>query len=327
MNSKPDNPKKILVIKNDHIGDLIFHSGIFRELKKAYPQAKITAIASKVNKPLIEKNKNIDKILIVPFGKRFFKEFYKYPFILKKIRKEKFDMGLDLREHLINTFFLLYLGNVKYKLGFYKGFFSKLLLNYSEVKEITKNEGENMLNLLNNGLGLNATNKWPEIIVTDDDIKEADDFIKKNKLKKFICIVPDSTTPVRQWPLEEFDKVIKSLKKDYPKYQIVLSGVDELKMNWLIERNPELIKLGKVNIRMIYPLFQKSALIISLDTGTAHIAWAGKSKLIVLLLKASVPERKNVEALGKNSRTILEGDKKIKAEEVMRVVKSVLKKK
>lgn len=327
MNRKLSDPKKILVIKNDHIGDLVFYSGIFRELKKKYPQAKITAIVSKVNKPIIEKNKNVDKIIIMPHGKKFLKNFYKYPFILNKIRREKFDIGFELRGDFLNTFFLLYLGNVKYKIGFYTKFLARFFSEHFEERKISNHETENMLNLLNNGLGLNVENNWPEIAVDSKDIKEAEEFIKKHKLKKFVCIVPDSTTPLRQWPLKEFDKVIKYLKKNYPKYQVVLSGIDEKKMNWLIRKNPNIVKLGKVNIRMIYPLLKKSSLTISLDTGTSHIAWVGKTRLIVIRLKASLPEQKNSEALGKNSKTISEINEKIKAEKVIEVIKGFLRKK
>jgi heptosyltransferase II len=319
-------PKKILIIKNDHIGDMIFYSGIFRELKKQYPKSEITVIASKVNLPIIEKNKNIDKILIIPHGKKFLKKFHKYPLILNQIRKERFDLGLDLRGDFINTFFLLYLGNVKYKMGFYTKFLSRFLLEYSLKRKNENHEIEHMSEILNKGLGLNLENNWPEITIDSEDSKGAEEFIKKNKLKKFICVVPDSSTDVRQWPLEEFDKVIKYLKKDYPEYKVVLSGIDEKKMGWLIKRNPWLIKLGKVNIRMLYPFLKKSSLTISLDTGTTHIAWVGKTKLIVIFLRASVPTYKNTKPLGKNSYFILEKNKKIKAKMVIKMIKNILKK-
>ncbi|MDD5192591.1 MAG: glycosyltransferase family 9 protein [Candidatus Nanoarchaeia archaeon] len=327
MDPKLINPKKILVIKNDHIGDLIFYSGVFRELKREYPKTRITVIASKANKPIIEKNKDIDEIIIMPHGKKFLKSFYKYPFILNKIRREKFDIGFDLRGDFLNTFFLLYMGNVKYKIGFYTKFPSRFLLEHSEKRGLNNHEIDNMLKILNNGLGLNVKNNWPEIAIDSKDIKEAEDFIKKNRLKKFICIAFDSNTPARQWALEEFDRVIKYLKKDYPEYQIVLCGIDEEKMNWLTKRNKNMIKLGKVNIRMIYPLLKRSSLTISLDNGISHIVWVGKTKLIVIQLKESIIDHKNTEPLGKNSRTILETNEKVKAEKVIETVKSFLKKK
>lgn len=327
MNSKITNPKKILVIKNDHIGDMIFYSGIFRELKKKYPNAKITAVVSRSNKPIIERNKNVDDIIVMPHGKKFLRNFNKYPSVLSKIRKERFDIGIDIRGDFLNTFFLLYLGNVKYKIGFYDGLFTRFLSGYFESKDINNHETMNMLKILNNGLGINAENNWPDIAVDSNDIKEAEDFIKQNKLRKFICIVPDSGTPSRQWPLEEFDKVIKYIKENYPCYKIVLSGVDEEKMGWLMERNPGMIKLGKVNIRMIYPFLKKSSLTISLDTGTAHIAWAGRTNLITILMKASIPEKKNTAPLNKNSRIVLESEEKIKAEKVIEAVDFFLRKK
>ena len=58
------NPKKILVIRNDHIGDLILSSCVFRELRIAFPKERICVVASNSNNAIIEKNEQIDEIFI-----------------------------------------------------------------------------------------------------------------------------------------------------------------------------------------------------------------------------------------------------------------------
>jgi len=51
---------KILIIQNDNIGEVVLSTAVFREIKKNIPGCKITLIASKTNRSIIEKNKNID---------------------------------------------------------------------------------------------------------------------------------------------------------------------------------------------------------------------------------------------------------------------------
>ncbi|KKQ18439.1 MAG: hypothetical protein US31_C0004G0001, partial [Berkelbacteria bacterium GW2011_GWA1_36_9] len=96
-NKYPKNPKKILVIRNDRIGDMANSTNVFPALKENFPNAKITAIASKANRALIEKNKKIDKIITLDFAPRTFKDIINFLKTSLKIRKEKFDIGIDLR--------------------------------------------------------------------------------------------------------------------------------------------------------------------------------------------------------------------------------------
>jgi ADP-heptose:LPS heptosyltransferase len=318
--------KKILIIRNDHIGDMIQASCVFREIKKRYPKVKITVVASNTNRQIIEKNKNIDEIILMPHGKKFFKNFRDYPKVLKKIKKEKFDKVLDLRGDVVNSFFLMFLTGIKSRAGFYRNPFIKIMNTYSQKRNDNITEVENMLNIANKVLDLKSTNFWPEIAIDNEEVKQANDFIKKNKLKKFICIVPDSAHPLRQWPLKKFDTLIKQIRKNYPKYKIVLVGIDEGKINYLRNRNENLIWLGKCNLRMLLPFFKKSDLIITLDTGPMIFGWVSETKLILLTLKASIAGVNHGRPLGKNSFNIIEDKKEIEVEEVMRFIKNAIKK-
>jgi len=64
--------KKILIIRNDKIGDLITTTSVFREIKKKIPKSEITVIVSKENKQVIEKNKYVDKLIVMNSSAVFF---------------------------------------------------------------------------------------------------------------------------------------------------------------------------------------------------------------------------------------------------------------
>jgi heptosyltransferase II len=305
--------KKILVIRNDHIGDLILSTAAFREIKKSFPNANLTALVSKINKEIIENNNNVDRIIISKYNPKNFIDFFKYLIAIKKIRKEKFDMGFDLRGDFLNTLSFLKLGNVKKKIGFYKNTKTQKLLDYGIPKNASKHETLLCQELISQSLKINSENFWPEITITNEDEKEAENFIKKNNLEKFICIAPETPHPGKQWPLEKFDEVIKWLQKNKPEYRIVLVGTDNEKLEWLKNKNKNILKLEKTNLRMLYILFQKSSLLLTLDIGTMHIGWAGNSKLIGLILKFSAPSIKNIEPLGENSHYLIENEIEIDA--------------
>ena len=114
------NPKKILFLRNDHIGDMAYSTQVFREVKKHFPKAKIGVVATSNNRQLIEKDPYVDEILEIDlFWRRGLKGFLDYLKILRKIKKEKFDVGIDLRKSKLNIFFFLWVPKIKSRVGFY----------------------------------------------------------------------------------------------------------------------------------------------------------------------------------------------------------------
>ncbi len=318
-------PKKILVIKNDHIGDMILTTGVFRELKKEYPKAKITVVASNANKSMLESNPYINEVIVVDHGKKFLKNWKNYSSLKKRIRDEKYDVAIDLRGDFLNIFFLMYLTGIKKRLGFYKSNWSKMLLNFGKKRDIEKHEIKNMFEVVNEGLGIKRKNIKPEIFVSEKDKKELVEYIAKNKLDKFVCVCPDASHPLRLLPLEEFDKIIKYIKENYPQYKILVIGVSD-RVDKLVQDNPGTISLKFANLKMLYLLFQKSAVVFSLDTGTTPLSWAGNSNLINILLKFSVPYREHLKPLGKNAIVVWEKDEPLKAEDIIKELPRFLQK-
>lgn len=322
--------KKILVIKNDHLGDYIVCSGFIRELSKQFPKAEITLIASNAGKRLAEKDKRISKIIVqdyvnlkkLPKNPKKLLDFYK---LSKKIGKEKFDIGFDLRGNFSNTYFLLYKGKVKYKVGFYKDLASKTLLDYAYKRSQKVHEGITMIDLLNKSLNLNLSNFWPEIVTDKDNEKAVEGFLKENKIKKFVCIMPEGTHPKKRWGFENWNSIIKFLQKDYNEYKILLMGMETDKLLRFVKLNPGIIippdSVNK-NLQGMYLLLKKSSLTISPDGGAMHLVWMGKSKLIALI--PAFLSIYHSGPLGENSRTIWKPMKKIGVEEVKKLIEGFL---
>ncbi len=331
---KSKNIKKILIIKNDKIGDMVLSSGIFRELRKNFPESEITVIASFANKSLIEKNKNIDKIIVMDYpskiGRKFWKLIREYFRMSKQIKKEKFDLGIDLRGSIFNSFILLSLGRVKYKTGFYNRFISKFFLDYPYKKDrIGKHVTFQRIDLINRALGIKSKNFWPEIATDKFDEHEARRIIKKNNLKKFISIIPFASFEKKQWDLNKFNEVIKYLHDKYLKYKILLiAGLDDLaKIKKITEKNPFCIPVTHENLRVIYLLLKRSRLVIAPDGGPMHLAWASKTKTLSII--PGYLHVNYIKPLGNNSRMLVSGKNSINSistEEVKKEIDFLLKK-
>ncbi len=316
--------KKILVIKNDKIGDMVLSTNIFRELRKNFPKSNITVIASKSNKPLIEENKNINKIMILDYPPNNYGSFLNYIKTSRVLKKENFDVGIDLRGSIFNIA-MLHLANVKYKIGFYNRFFSKFFLDYAYKKDrLNKHVTFQRIDLINKALNLKSRDYWPEISTDKKDREFIDSFIKMNKLKRFICIVPDASLESKQLPLDRFNDVIRYINKNYKNYKIILLGLDKRKIAWLKRRNNFIISPSRLlNLRAIYLLFKKSELVIAHDGGPMHLAWAARTRLVAL-----IPAHLSLNytrPLGKNVRVISDIVQNIKTERVIKEIDNLIK--
>lgn len=312
------NIKKILILKNDKIGDMVVSSGFIREIRKAYPKAEITLIASEANKSLIEKSRYYDKILLLNYTLTNYKEFKDFLKMALQLRKEHFDLGIDLRGSIYNIFFLLFLAGVKKRVGMFNRDFSRIFL-YSGIKK-DRSLGNHCiflrLRLMNEVLGIKTNNYWPSIITTKEDEKVLNNLLKENKIQKgkYIVLIPDASYPEKQWPFDEWNKLIKYLLKNYPLYKIVITGGDLKKLGWF-SRNGSIILL-KADLRAAYLLLKNSSLVIAQDGGPMHMAWASKSKIIAIIAEGRIPVH-YFQPLGKNAYTLAANVKKLKAEEVI----------
>lgn len=279
------DPRKILVIRNDHIGDVVLSSGIFREIKKKYPNAKITALVSPQAAPIIEKNKNVDNIIKLGLFWRNLKlkSLINYWKVLRQIRKEKFDVGIDVRASLINIIFLLWLGKIKKRTSYYNLSGGKAFLNEPVLFDKEEHTIKIDINLAKKALNIKTENYWPEIATDEKDEKGLELFVKKNKLKKFICVYPGATNELKRWSVEKFEEVILRFSKHHPDYKILLiGGSDDREIIYKLGKNKNCLPVIDFNLRLLYLLFKKSSLVIANDGGPMHIAWLSGARVIAL---------------------------------------------
>ena len=111
-----NKPKKVLVLRNDRIGDLLISEPFFRYLREALPKAEIDVLLS--NKNLNAANairEHIDLVLV------YEKEASKLLELYKKIKSRKYDLVIDLFDKASSTSSILCrLSDAKYTIGFDK---------------------------------------------------------------------------------------------------------------------------------------------------------------------------------------------------------------
>lgn len=114
---------KVVIFQLGHLGDMVHLVPLIRNLKQNNPGSHITLITNQGNTEIAGLIPWIDQIITfndILFSRtnNSFLQFVKALFnLLKKINACKFDLGIDLRGH-INALYILYLSNIKQKIGF-----------------------------------------------------------------------------------------------------------------------------------------------------------------------------------------------------------------
>jgi ADP-heptose:LPS heptosyltransferase len=243
-------------------------------------------VATASNRQIIEKDPYVDKIFEIDlFWRRGLKGFLDYFKILKEIKKEKFDIGVDLRRSKLNILFFLWIPKIKNRIGFYninggKAFLTHPILYKEKANYIYEN-----VNLINEAFEIDIKNCWPHIITDEGDEKDVRELMNKNNLKKYVVFAPGATADSKRWPEKKFDELIEKFHKKYSNYKIVLSGADSDKnlIDRLCRNRNFCVPLINFNLRKMAIVFKNAGVVVANDGCATDISWVYEGKLVSLV--------------------------------------------
>jgi len=272
--------KNILVIRVDHIGDVITTVPSLRALRKAFPNAKISIIVRSLTKDLLLNCPYVDELIVydAPWFRGRKDSFSKGLRIVKELRKRNFDLAIDFKADLRNIF-LAYLSKAKYRLAYDIKGGGFLLTHVADYRRGLVHNVDRCLEVLKK-IGIESKDKGLELWIPES-VK------KKIKLpnKKFVIIHPGSGGPLKLWNSESFARVGDYLVEKY-KTEVVLTGSISEKgladgIENLMSYKP-LNLAGKTNLLELAEIIKRAKIFISPDSGPMHMAVAVKTPTIEL---------------------------------------------
>lgn len=293
-NREVKNPKKILVFKVGAIGDVVMTTPFLEALRKKFTSAKIYYCVGKRSAAVLKNNPHIDELITFDDKIVLDKSIKGLLSLKKKIKKNNFDLGIVLDKSEFAGLFLRFSG-VKTAVGFNREGEGNML-DISIPYNNEEHEVDQYLKIAY-ALGAKKINR-PKVqtFISKKDEKTIDEILKKNKISKFIAIVPGGANnpavgvdDVRRLPVKIWNETIKTLSS---KYKIVLAGgpTDKDYNQQYIRKN--VINLaGELSINESIALFKKAEVVICNDSGPMHMA-ASKASRMVTLFGATNPARK-----------------------------------
>ena len=273
------NPQKIVVIKLDHIGDMILASSFFRNLKKNYPSSSVTVVCRSLTKPVAECISYIDEIVVldVPWFSRKESIGWLSTMSFAFSNWNKYDLAFELHTDPRNILLASILGKYSVSYGVRSGGF---LLN-KVIKWDDKHKHIVLRNLdILKGIGKKVDNGHLELKIDKEEIDSA-----KKKLgissDNFVIVHPLSGREEKNKSWSFWNDRIKKLSKNI----VLIGGSKEEAV--LIEENINLSKnvintCGKISLKEYLGLLSVCTLAISPDTFVVHARSAFKRKVEVV---------------------------------------------
>ena len=272
---KPKTKKNFLIIKLWAIGDSVISLVLIKAIKKLYKNAKVDVLYRNQNKDVFESYNLIDNRYNM--DKRFSK------FLFNNIRK--YDVVIDCEPYFnLSAIYAFLLGKIR--IGFSDQFRSRLYTNKIKFRK-KQHMVQNYLDMVRNLGKKYSTGKLEKMSISEKSKKKADNFFRKNKIRKCvgISVGVGGSAKNRMWYEKRFaklaDKIISELNAkvifiDSPNNHHI---VEKIK-NYMKE-NP-LIATKNYDLKDRIAFISKCDVFISNDSGLMHVAAAQGCKTIGL---------------------------------------------
>jgi len=275
--------KKILIIQNAKLGDMVCTTPMFRAVKEKYPRSKLFVMGNALNRELLKGNPDINGYIVCEnnFG---FEDFR------RSIRGEKFDFACVTAPGFA-ALAALYLAKVPLisapviRNGFspYETKPYKILRNFVVTKPhcMGSYAPREYLRLLEPiGIFTEDTKKY--LYYSQEAEKTILDFFAKNHIapeKDFIVgITPSAGNKIKEWGRNKFAKLADYIFDKYRAEIIIIGGPNDIEVDEMISfisKDTKFINThGLFSVEELKALISKLNLFISVDTGPIYIAEA-----------------------------------------------------
>lgn len=271
-------PRKVALLRASRIGDFICATPAFRALRMALPDAEITMITLPMLRDLVLRSPHLDRFVAFPgfpgIAEQFFDAKRAVDFF-SEMQAERFDLAIQMQGSGVNSNpFMLLLG-ARATAGFIRRGDTAGRLDGALPMPENCHEVLRML-ALTTFLGAPIQGQETEFplwmmdsVLADVKLAEAD--------RPLIGVHMGARDLTRRWAFENFEAVLGELQYRHGGTIVVLGEAEDRIVGEKLADNlsgPCRNLAGKTSLAELGAIIQRLSLLVTNDTGPAHIAYA-----------------------------------------------------
>jgi ADP-heptose:LPS heptosyltransferase len=273
--------KKILIIQNKRIGDVLISSVIANNFKKKYPDSIVHLMAYEFTHGVLQNNPNIDKIISI--NEKELKKFKNLIKTIRQVRKEKYDIIFDPYSKLQSRLMCKF-GGAKQTVGHKSrkkignlGYYTNPAEILKEKTKICGKAIEDRIHLLQQVDNFRDITYEPKIFLTEKE--QQFQVPEKYQDKKIVMLGILGSTPQKSMPYEYISQIVDYIASTFDCYLLfnyAPSQKEEAEKIYNLCQNKSniILYIYAPSIRDFAVLMNKCAVLVSNEGGTVHIAKA-----------------------------------------------------
>lgn len=299
--------RRVLLIRLDHLGDVLLTTPAIKSLKKQFPHVRVTMLVKEWSYEAIKNNRHIDKIIV-------FNSFWTIPReeckksvgvsgivrLIRQLRGEHFDLTIDFKGDFRNIL-VAYLAGAKRRISYAVrggGFLLTDIVPYEPgIHEIDKN-----LKLLT-PLRVNSENSSMELCFDKEDMATVQSIFAQKGIdskRRTIALHPGGGSEYKCWGGEKFITIAEELTKDSPANVLIFAGHYERRAFQGVEKPARgIFVMPDLSVCQMAAAFKKCDLLVCNDSGPMHMGFAVGTPTVAIF-GPTFPNRFGPKDLRKN---------------------------
>ena len=281
--------KKILIRSTNWVGDTVMMIPSLGAIKKTFPSAEITVLATPWVIPLLESHPAVDRTILMEKGKGLLKSLKELARVALLLRGERFDLAV-LFQNAFEAAFLTYIGGVRYIVGYDsdgRGFF----LTHKVIRDqdiLSAHQVEYFIGLTE-AMGWQAEEREPVLYINKEDIESTSLMLSSMGIGDNIFVAGINPGAVygsaKRWPEDKFAVIGDWVTKRWGARVLIFGSFSEREIganvsNLMYTNSVNLC--GQTSLGQAMALINRCNLFITNDSGLMHIAAAFNIPMVAI---------------------------------------------
>lgn len=293
--------ERILVLRPDHLGDVLMMTPVLRALKTKYPRAHLAVLVGSWAEDLVRYNPHVDERIVYdcPWwagirgpqsqGGRFarlqrFLDGYRP--LLARLREGRYDLVLDPRGDFRHLLLLMWLPGIPYRIGYGRTGGDYLLTHVVPFDPQLHNVQKNLEVL--SPLGISGADPTTEVHAGSDADEKIGEILAEAGVgpgERIAVVHPGARTPIKKWPADRFALAADHLARRHGMRIVLVGGSEERELAARVRAamlEPAIELAGRLSLLELVALFERCDLALSNDSGPMHLAASTPARMVAV---------------------------------------------
>lgn len=342
----PSKITNILFIRTDRIGDMVLSTAALRAIKRGFPHARLTVLASLSNAPLLQHDPHVDEVIVWNEGE-LGSSFVGFLRLAARLSKIGYDVVIDpLTGNDLHTALIAYLSGAALRIGF-SGYGREIFFNRLAAYPDGYRHMTDLVLETTKLLGAECEDRTPHLCLLPAERDWAVGWLKAHNLghRAVVGIHPGGYYPSQRWPSEYYAQLAIALQQGHGCGVVLIGGRGDrhLIRSILASSGERFVVFESSDLRQTVAVISQLNILVCNNSGPLHIATALDVPTVSFMGPTEqghwmplgndheVLRQDDLECIGCNNGTCARGDlacmRRIKPEEALKCIIRLLKQK